>query len=111
MILFMCYIVILCYCFDGVFYFAVKKAKNSDHPNNSSCEGEPTPGLLNLFNGLSMYIHPEKFTMDQLKTYKRYFIAYDGDIDAAITDKTRIVLLHEEADAKVTFSSVDMFLI
>lgn len=49
-----------------------------------------------------MYIHPDKFTADQLKTYRRYFIAYDGDIHPVMTETTKLVLVHPGADTKVS---------
>ena len=56
-------------------YFIGKKTKQSpDQSSNATVKS--TPGLLDLFSDLSMYIHPDKFTADQLKIYRRYFIAY-----------------------------------
>lgn len=52
--------------------YLVKKTKQS--PDQSSVKS--TPGLLDIFTDLSMYMHPDKFTADQLKIYRRYFIAY-----------------------------------
>ncbi|XP_076113824.1 chromodomain-helicase-DNA-binding protein 1-like isoform X3 [Mytilus galloprovincialis] len=75
-----------------------KKPRQSDQTTNSSVKS--SPGLLDLFSNLSMYIHPDKFTADQLKTYRRYFIAYDGDIHPVMTETTKLVLVHPGADTK-----------
>lgn len=72
-----------------------KKTKQSpDQSSNAIVKS--TPGLLDLFSDLSMYIHPDKFTADQLKIYRRYFIAYDGDVDAVVSKSTKIILIHSD---------------
>lgn len=49
--------------------------------------------LMSIFSGTVVYIHQDGISETDLKKYKRYIIAYDGDVDIAVSNTTTHIVI------------------
>lgn len=76
----------------------VKERKKIATP--STREESRNMDLLNIFSGTVIYLHKEGISEQNYKKYKRYIVAYDGDVDSSVTRTTTHLVISQNCDHK-----------
>ncbi|KAL4225128.1 Chromodomain-helicase-DNA-binding protein 1-like [Mactra antiquata] len=82
----------------------VKKPNDDTKPTTSSTSRN-NKSLLDIFTDTVIFLHNNQMSDEDIKRYKRYIIAYNGDIDSTISDQTTHIVISEHCDTQ-TISSI-----
>ncbi|XP_052802609.1 chromodomain-helicase-DNA-binding protein 1-like [Mya arenaria] len=79
------------------------KASRSDAdvgPSTSGVGKKAPQGLLDIFSGTAIYLHRPQMPEVQYKNYKRYILAYNGDVDTSVSSSTSHIVIAQDCDVK-----------